>query len=116
MYHFSISATCLARILLQEIFYYVGIGDQIRKDDRTTESTTVTIADKGNQQLIDALTTGDGPLVGGLQPEVQAASEAGQKALIEALAGEKSETKKVKKEKKEKTEKAEPTTVEESKA
>jgi hypothetical protein len=51
-----------------------------------------------------------------LQPEVQAASEAGQKALLEALGSEKAEAKKAKKEKKEKTEKAEPTTMEESNA
>lgn len=102
--------------MLQEIYYYVGTGDLIRRDDRTSESTAVTIVDKGNQEVVEALTTGDGPLVSGLQPEVQAASEAGQKALLEALGSEKAEAKKAKKEKKEKTEKAEPTTMEESNA
>eukprot|EP00438_Fugacium_kawagutii_P005722 Skav230026 [mRNA] locus=scaffold261:117229:118063:- [translate_table: standard] len=71
-------------MLVQEIYYYVGCGDIIRNDDRTSESTSVKIKDSGNRELTDALTTGDGPLVNGCQPNVRVNNEAGEKELLAA--------------------------------
>ena len=100
-------------ICWQEIYYYVGKGDLVRNDDKTKESTAVTIRDSNNRELTEALTTGDGPMLAGLQPAARVANEAGQEALTQALTDEKVEKKKAKKEKKEKTEKLEPKTTEE---
>lgn len=85
----------------------------MRNDDTTVDSTEVQIEDKGNQELVDLLTTGEGPLVSGCQPGMVAATEAGQKNLCEALAaaGDKAQVKK--RQKDEKAPKAEPKTLEE---
>ena len=103
----------VAAICLQEIYYYVGKGDLVRNDDMTKESTAVTVRDANNKELVEALTTGDGPLLAGLQPAARVANEAGQQALTQALTDEKVDKKKAKKEKKDKTEKMEPKTSEE---
>ncbi|CAL1141145.1 unnamed protein product [Cladocopium goreaui] len=97
----------------EEIYYYVGKGDLVRNDDMTKESTAVTVRDANNKELVEALTTGDGPLLAGLQPAARVANEAGQQALTQALTDEKVDKKKAKKEKKDKTEKMEPKTSEE---
>lgn len=86
-------------------------GDKVRNDDITAESSEVLIRDSNNQELADSLIGDDGLLAAGLQPATRAATEAGEKALIESLAGE-TEKKKPKK-KEEKTEKAEPKTFDE---
>ena len=57
----------------------------MRVDDKTIESTGITVKDTGNQELVDALTLGDGPMAAGFQPGMQTASEAGKAALAEAL-------------------------------
>ena len=102
-------------LTVQEVYFYVASGDKVRNDNRTTESTSATIKDAGNQEVLEALTADDGVLGSGFQPGVRANSEAGQKALLESLnTDSKVEKTKEKKEKKEKTEKAEPTTLEES--
>ena len=74
----------------------------MRNDDTTVDSTEVQIEDKGNQEFIDVLTTGEGPLVSGCQPGMVTATEAGQKNLCEALAaaGDKAQVKKKLKRKK----------------
>ena len=100
-------------IYWQEIYFYVGKGDLARNDDKTSEATTVAIRDANNKELTEALTTGDGPMVAGLQPAARVANEAGQQALTQALTDDKVEKKKVKKDKKDKTEKCEPKTTEE---
>lgn len=112
---YTVDSICLLWVFAQEIYYYVGCGDIIRSDDKTKESTAVTIKDSGNQELTDALISGEGPLANGFQPGVRTNNEAGQKELLESLdEATKVEKKKPKKEKKEKTEKAEPTTLDES--
>ena len=88
-------------------------GDLVRNDDMTKESTAVTVRDANNKELVEALTTGDGPLLAGLQPAARVANKAGQQALTQALTDEKVDKKKAKKEKKDKTEKMEPKTSEE---
>lgn len=77
----------------QEIYYYLSCGNIVRNDDLTKESTEVSIRDAGNKELTEALTTGDGLLKAGLQPEVSCATEGGQKALLESVAGEMEENK-----------------------
>lgn len=98
-------------LCLQEVFYFVGCGDKIRSDDVTVESTEVKIADANNEALGEALITG--PMDSGMQPATRAATESGEKDLLESLHTEVVEKKKEKKEKGEKTEKAEPKTLEE---
>ena len=94
----------------------VNAGNKVRNDNVTAEGTSVTIKDKGNQELGEALINPEtGIMAAGLQPEVQAANEDGQKNLLAALVPDgKVELVKPKKEKAAKTEKAEPTTLDES--
>ncbi len=82
----------------------------MRTDDLTAESTEVNIKDSNNEALAESLISGQ--LGAGLTPATRAATEAGEKELLEAVNGE---VEKVapKKTKTEKTEKAEPATLEE---
>lgn len=75
--------------LHQEIFYYTASGNLLRNDDKTTESTSVEIKDAGNKEVVEALTTGDGPLLSGALPALAAQNEA---ALGEALTSEQVKT------------------------
>eukprot|EP00438_Fugacium_kawagutii_P017573 Skav222236 [mRNA] locus=scaffold3059:62962:65396:+ [translate_table: standard] len=97
-------------LLAQEIYYYVQSGHIVRNDDKVVDSTSATIRDRGNKELTDALTTGNGPLANGATPEMIAAS---QKALTEAVTSNEAVEVKPKKEKKDKAEKQEPKTFEE---
>lgn len=99
----------------QEIYFYVGRGDLIRNEDLTQETTSAEIADKGNKELIESLTTADGMLGAGLQPAVRTANEEGTKVLLETILHDSKVEKAKKKTKKdtEKTEKVEPQTLEE---
>ena len=85
----------------------------MRNDDVTTEGTSATIRDAGNQELADALTCADGVLQGGLQPGARVATEEGQKELLKALGESQIGKNKQPKNPKEKTEKAEPKTLDE---
>ena len=87
----------------------------MRNDNKASESTSMTIRDSNNKELGEALIADGAVLAAGMQPEARVNSEAGEKALIEALNTEgKADKHKPKKEKKEKTEKAEPATLDES--
>ena len=57
----------------------------IRNEDLTQETTSAEIADKGNKELIESLTTADGMLGAGLQPAVRTANEEGTKVLLETI-------------------------------
>lgn len=86
----------------------------MRSDDRTTESTAVTVRDNNNQELVDLLTLGEGPLAAGAQPAIQAANDAGRAALAQSLQNDETTVAvKKKKEKGEQAEKAEPMTIQE---
>lgn len=105
----------------QEIFYYINNGHKIRADDVTTEGAAVKISDKGNQEVAEALLAADGVMGAGFQPELATATEAGQKALVEALhespateASKDGKSKKRKNKDDESTSKAEPKTMDES--
>lgn len=116
--YFLIKIGChgVAPMPLQEVYYYINAGNKMRSDDLTKESTSVNIRDKGNQELADALIDPEGgALASGFQPEVQAATEEGQKNLLEALhASTAQKPKKGKSQPSEKTEKAVPQTLDES--
>ena len=101
---------------MQEIYFYINAGNKLRSDDVTTESASVNIRDKGNKELAEALIDPEGgALACGFQPEVQAATEEGQKNLHETLhASTVQKPKKGKGQSTEKTEKAEPQTLDES--
>ena len=76
------------------------------------ESTTITAAEKGNKELIESLTAEGAPLANGALPEAEAATEAGQKSLLDAVHGATAAVKKDKtKNKDTKAEKADPKTA-----
>lgn len=56
-------------------------------DDITADSTKVKGVDKGNKELVEALTCEGGVLGVGALPAPDAASEEGQKNLLEAMSG-----------------------------
>lgn len=101
----------------QEIYYYTNHGNKIRDDDVVTESARVAIEDKGNKVLGESLIADDGPLGAGARPNVIAATEEGQKKLLESLDPDSHvEKKKPKRTPKnnESTEQAQPLTLDES--
>lgn len=64
----------------------VGQGSMMRRDQSVAESTAVKIDDTApNEELVNALTSDEGPLASGTLPEVLGVSAEGQKALAEAL-------------------------------
>lgn len=96
----------------QEIFYYTADGNVLKSENSTTESATVTGTEKGNKELIESLTGDGGPLASGALPEAEAANEAGQKSLLEAVHGATATAKGGKSLKtKERAEKADPKTA-----
>ena len=66
-------------------------------DDITADSTKVKGVDKGNKDLVEALTCEGGVLAVGALPAPVAASEEGQKNLLEAMSGSVGEAPKKKK-------------------
>lgn len=60
-------------------------GRTIRQDDETEEQIKVAAKKRLNNDMFSALTDENGVLPAGALPAVKAASEAGQKALREAL-------------------------------
>lgn len=81
----------------------------------------MSVSDKGNQEVAEALIAADGLLGAGLQPDAAAGSDSGKKALMEALhetpatdAKEPKGKKRKQKGNEEVTSKAEPKTLEES--
>ena len=99
---------------IQEIYYYVNQGSKLMTDDITADSTTVRGVDKGNRELVEALTCEGGLLAVGALPAPDAATAEGQKNLLEAMAGSVAEApKKKKKEPGTTTEEAVPKTFEE---
>eukprot|EP00438_Fugacium_kawagutii_P031410 Skav205760 [mRNA] locus=scaffold1714:252812:253177:- [translate_table: standard] len=81
-------------------------GRILRQDDITEEALKVKGTKKLNKELFGALTGENGPLPSGVLPSIKAASEQGQKALMQAVADD---GKAVAKPKKQKTPKKEET-------
>lgn len=96
---------------LQEIYYYTNCGNELANQQITSEALSVKVKEEGNQELAETLTAEGGPLQNGLLPQPEAASEAGQKALCEAIVNAAVATPKPKPTPKEKTDKAEPKTI-----
>lgn len=98
----------------QEIFYFTNMGSSFKKEDMTSESLQVKVAEKGNRELAESLTVEGGPLQAGLMPSMPVADE---KKFLETFTSEPVESVGVKKKKasKDKTEVAEPKTFSESK-
>lgn len=71
---------------LQEIFYYTNEGNELKSQSITTESTAIKLKEKGNREVIEALTAADsGVLAAGALPDAEVATEAGKKALMETI-------------------------------
>lgn len=73
---------------LQEIYYYVNHGNKVLSDDIVSEVTSVKGVDKGNRELVEAITGDGGPLAAGAAPSPYAANAEGAKALVEAMEGD----------------------------
>lgn len=68
-----------------EIFYYPNAGNTVKPEQITTESTALKLREAGNQTLVETLASEQGPLQSGALPEVDAATEGGKKALLDAI-------------------------------
>lgn len=78
-------------------------GGELSKKTGVEETSALRINDKApNAEMVVALTGPDGPLGHGVQPKIGGVNEAGEKALLDALNGDKVTKVKVKKEKGEK--------------
>lgn len=77
----------------QEYWIYMPQGRLVRQDNSTSESLGLKGKTECNPDLLQALTSDEGPLKAGMLPGVKAASAEGQKKLLEAL-DEKTEVKK----------------------
>ena len=75
----------MASTLLQEIYYYVGQGNQVQAENITSDATTVKGVEKGNRELVEVLTTEGGVLAAGVLPAPATASDEGQRALLDSL-------------------------------
>ena len=87
----------------EEYYYFVGQGTMVRRDDKIKEKMSLKIKDNPDKELGDALLE-SGPLAAGALPSVGGASEAGSKAVLEALHGEVTKAKAPKKTEKSKEE------------
>ena len=65
----------MASTLLQEIYYYVGQGNQVQAENITSDATMVKGVEKGNRELVEA----------GVLPAPATASDEGQRALLDSL-------------------------------
>ena len=83
-------------------------GRVLRQDDRTSESLSATATKNLDRSLLNALTSEEGGILqAGAMPAVRAATEAGQKAVLDALDDDNRTTSKVKKVAKPKPQEAE---------
>ena len=71
--------------ILQETWYYMPQGRVIRQDDVTADSLKAKATKTLDDNMFAALTGESGPLPCGALPSVKAATEQGQKAVLEAL-------------------------------
>ncbi|CAK9062466.1 30S ribosomal protein S6, partial [Durusdinium trenchii] len=86
-----------------ENWIYMPSGRMLRRDDKTSETLKATASRNLDQPLLDALTCDEtGVLPAGALPGVKAASEAGQRAVLQALQGDDSKVEKLKQRRKEK--------------
>eukprot|EP00438_Fugacium_kawagutii_P002545 Skav219491 [mRNA] locus=scaffold937:158:1023:+ [translate_table: standard] len=69
----------------QEIFYYTNCGAEVKNENSTSESLSLKVKDKGNQELVESLTGEGGPLQSGAVAGFQTHTETGQKNLGEAI-------------------------------
>eukprot|EP00435_Cladocopium_sp_Y103_P014850 s1305_g3.t1 len=74
---------------LVEYWYFVGQGGEMSRETGVEDSTGLNIRDKKpNKEMVMALSGPGGPLGSGAMPRVGRTSEAGEKAILEALAGQ----------------------------
>lgn len=69
----------------EETWYYMPQGRMIRQDDEVADQVKVSAQKRLNNELFDAMTGENGVLPAGALPSVKTATEAGQRALQEAL-------------------------------
>ena len=100
----------------EEIYYYVGAGNTLKNENITSTSAAVEVKDKNNKELVNALVCEGGALQTGALPSLEVSSEAGAKAVLEAVSSANTVQVKNKKGPKDKDEakKLEPKTVMES--
>lgn len=69
----------------EEIFYYVGAGNEMKDENITSESACVGVKVKGDKELAESLTGEGCALAAGAVPSLATGSEAGTKHLLEAV-------------------------------
>ena len=73
----------------QETWHYMPDGRTVRQDNVTSETFKASGEKKLSRPMLNALTSEDGPLAPGALPAIKAATEAGQKKLLQSLDEEK---------------------------
>lgn len=91
----------------EEIYYYIGEGNVAKDKNSTSESQKVTLKESG-KEFAEALTSEGAALEHGVLPAVPSASEAGAKALLEAVASGSTVATKTRPNREKNLEKAEP--------
>lgn len=96
----------------EEIYYYCNEGNIIKDENIVSDTTTVRGTEKGNKEVVEALTGADGLLAAGACAAPTTANEAGQKALVESIVEAPTTQAKPKKpKKKDEAEKLEPKSI-----
>lgn len=79
---------------LQEAWIYMPVGRMLREDQIVKESMKARGKTQSDKAMMDALTGADGILSAGALPGVKAASEEGQKKLLQMMDDENKPVKK----------------------
>ena len=101
---------------VQEIFYYLNAGNELKREDITSEGVALKMSEAGNKDLVESLTVEGGPLQCGALPDADAATDAGKKNLVESITSAGVAVAKPKPAKREPSEKLEPKSLLESEA
>lgn len=101
---------------VQEIYYYLNAGNEVKREDITSEGVSLKVSEAGNKELAESLTFEGGPLQCGALPDADAATDAGKKSLVESITNAGAAVAKAKPQKREPSEKVEPKSLLESEA
>ena len=72
----------------EEFFYWMRDGEVLRKDNKVEDELSLQATGTANSELVEALTSPDGPLANGALPNVKCASERGVTNLAQQVNSE----------------------------
>ena len=78
----------------EETWVYMPSGRMVRRDNSSEEASKLTATSNVSKEVVKALTEEGGPMAPGALPTIKAASEEGQKKLLESLHAESDKIKK----------------------